>query len=119
MSDKIAYWVLGSTNTWVPSLHDTIIITAYQNYILELPTYTAISDSFGYSTLPTDFGFVFTFHCRYNLGYTITVQPPSGVNLYNENGDISTFGMAKGDTATLLCTYQGGTFRYEVLSRFN
>ena len=49
----------------------------------------------------------------------LTFGGGTGYNLYNQNGDVSTFGMAKGDSACILCTNQGGTFRYEVLSRFN
>ena len=40
-------------------------------------------------------------------------------NLHNENGDTSTFGMTKGDSACILCTNEGGFFRYEILSRYN
>ena len=121
ISDKIANVTLGQAGQiFDQSVYNFLMITSNSNYSYVLNTKSQMESMFGYSQsgLPTDFGYVFTIHCKYNCGYTITVEPPSGVNLYNQNGAISTFPMTKGDTATLLCTYQGGTFRYEMLSRY-
>lgn len=78
-----------------------------------LPTKTSIAKQFGYSTLPEDFGVVFTVIAKWDSAafYLMGVE--------NHNGYITNLGMAAGDVVRVLVTNINGVFVYKILSQYS
>lgn len=86
------------------------MVYASKNYNINLPTASSVASMFGYSSLPSDFAYVFTLVYRSGYGNTIYIQ-----NVRNHNGSTTSYGMASGDSLTLLCTNYP-SFHYQVLN---
>ena len=121
INNKAFYQIVSGSHSLDLGKYTYFIFSTSGSYSITLPDKTTVSYYFGYSSsssLPSDFAVVFWLHMKYNSTGTLTFGGGSGYNLYNQNGAISTFPMAVGDSACILCTNEGGTFRYEMLSRY-
>ena len=78
-----------------------------------LPTATTIAVYFGYSSLPTDFGIIFTLVCQWNSS-DILIR-----NIMNEDANTEDWRMAAGDVLMLLATNIHGNFHYKKLFYLN
>ncbi|MEG0646445.1 MAG: hypothetical protein RR471_04670 [Bacteroides sp.] len=101
----------GSGYTIDFSQSSLFFVYASQNYNITLPSASSVAYMFGYSSLPSDFAYVFTFVYNYNWGSTINLQ-----NIRDMNGNLMTLGMARGDVATLLCANYP-SFHYQLISQ--
>ena len=122
INNKAYYQFVSGSHSIDLGKYTYFLFNTSSSYSISFPDKYSVALQFGYSdssSIPSDFAVVFWLHMKYNASGTLTFGGGTGYNLYNQNGDISTLEMRKGDTATLLCTYQGGTFRYEMLSRYN
>ena len=88
------------------------IVYANRDISLTLPTYSEVASAFGYSTLPSDFGYMFTFIYKHNASYQISIN-----NLIAYNGETRTHNMRQGDVTTLLCTNYP-SFHYQMMYYF-
>jgi hypothetical protein len=68
---------------------------------------------FGLSSLPSDFGFVFTLVYNYNYGNQLTIN-----NIRNNNGSLVNCPMAAGDSMTILCA-KFPSFHYQVINHYS
>lgn len=84
-------------------------IYASQNYGVNLPTSSSVAYMFGYSSLPSDFGYVFTLVYNYNWGNRLTIN-----NVRDQNGNLTNIAMERGDVLTLLCSNYP-SFHYQKL----
>ncbi|KAA6302878.1 MAG: hypothetical protein EZS26_001048 [Candidatus Ordinivivax streblomastigis] len=90
---------------------NVFFIYGTSNYGVTLPSEANVADMFGYSTLPADFGFVFTLIYNYNYGNKLTIN-----DLRNNNGSLANIAMEKGDSLTVLCS-KFPAFHYQVIHR--
>lgn len=88
------------------------IVYANRDISLTLPTSSEVASAFGYSTLPSDFGYMFTFIYKHNASYQISIN-----NLIAYNGETRTHNMRQGDVTTLLCTNYP-SFHYQMMYYF-
>lgn len=100
----------GSGYTIDFSAYNVFCIYANTTYNINLPTASSVASMFGLSSLPSDFAYVFTLFYSYNWGGRVNIM-----NVRNQNGDTSNYGMAKGDSLTLLCCNYP-SFHYQVLN---
>lgn len=89
------------------------IIYANRNYNISLPTASSVASMFGYSSLPSDFGYMFTFIYRYDYANTVYLQ-----NVRDINGNITSYGLAKGDSIILCCSNYP-SFHYQMINHIN
>lgn len=89
------------------------IIYANRDYSISLPTASSVASMFGYSSLPSDFGYMFTFIYRYDYANTIYLQ-----NVRDINGNITSYGLAKGDSIILCCSNYP-SFHYQMINHIN
>lgn len=89
------------------------IIYANRNYDISLPTASSVASMFGYSSLPSDFGYMFTFIYRYDYANTVYLQ-----NVRDINGNITSYGLAKGDSIILCCSNYP-SFHYQMINHIN
>lgn len=93
------------------SQYSVFMIHSYGNYALNLPKESSVASMFGYSSLPSDFGFEFTLLLDTNSNDMVI----NGV--YNQDGWQGSLGMAKGDSMRLLCIKNSDSgFRYQVIN---
>lgn len=102
----------GSTYTIDFSQANIFIVYANRDISLTLPTSSEVALMFGYSTLPSDFGYMFTFIYKHNASYQISIN-----NLIAYNGETRTHNMRQGDVTTLLCTNYP-SFHYQMMYYF-
>ena len=88
-------------------------IYASQNYSVTLPSASSVAYMFGYSSLPSDFAYVFTFVYNYNWGSTLTFK-----NIRDYNGNLFNHAMARGDVLCLMIANYP-SFHYQLLWRGN
>lgn len=90
------------------------IFFVYANgtYNINLPTASSVAQMFGYSSLPSDFACIITFVYNYNWGGHINIM-----NVRNQNGGMSNYGMERGDSITLLCSNYP-TFHYQIINYY-
>ncbi len=103
----------GSSYTWDFSKNNVFFVYANTNYNVNLPVSSSVAYMFGLSSLPSDFGYMFTIIYNYNWSYQLTFM-----NLRDQNGNMTNVAMAKGDTLTLLCANYP-SFHYQVVHRQN
>lgn len=89
------------------------IIYANRNYNISLPAASSVASMFGYSSLPSDFGYMFTFIYRYDYANTVYLQ-----NVRDINGNITSYGLAKGDSIILCCSNYP-SFHYQMINHIN
>lgn len=89
------------------------IIYANRNYNISLPNASSVASMFGYSSLPSDFGYMFTFIYRYDYANTVYLQ-----NVRDINGNITSYGLAKGDSIILCCSNYP-SFHYQMINHIN
>lgn len=89
------------------------IIYANRDYNISLPTASSVASMFGYSSLPSDFGYMFTFIYRYDYANTVYLQ-----NVRDINGNITSYGLAKGDSIILCCSNYP-SFHYQMINHIN
>jgi hypothetical protein len=102
----------GSTYTIDFSQANIFIVYANRDISLTLPTSSEVASMFGYSTLPSDFGYMFTFIYKHNASYQISIN-----NLIAYNGETRTHNMRQGDVTTFLCTNYP-SFHYQMMYYF-
>lgn len=85
-------------------------IYANKTYNVTLPSSSSVASMFGYSSLPSDFAIVITFIYNYNWSGHINIM-----DVRNENGGLSNYGMERGDSLTLLCSNYP-SFHYQLLN---
>lgn len=95
------------------SKSNLFFIYASQNYSVNLPTESSVAYMFGYSSLPSDFAYVFTFVYNYNWGSTLTFK-----NIRDNNGNYFNHAMARGDVLCLMIA-KYPSFHYQLLWRGN
>jgi hypothetical protein len=83
------------------------------NYSVTLPTESSVASMFGYSTLPSDFGIVFTLIYNYNYGNRLTIN-----GLRDCNGNQVNIAMEKGDSLTIVCS-KYPAFHYQVINHYS
>lgn len=86
---------------------------SYADKTIDLPTASTVASMFGYSTLPSDFGYMFTLVYSYNHSYRVTLK-----NIRDINGNITTYTLARGDSAVLLCAAYP-SFHYQIINIVN
>lgn len=84
-------------------------VYANATYNVNLPPASSVASMFGYSSLPSDFACVFTLVYNYNWGGHVNIM-----NVRNQNGGLTNYGMEKGDTLMLLCANYP-SFHYQML----
>lgn len=91
---------------------DNNIFCLYANatYNINLPNASSVASMFGYSSLPSDFAYVFTLFYSYNWGGHVNIM-----NVRNQNGGTTNYGMERGDSLTLLCCNYP-SFHYQALN---
>ena len=91
---------------------DSNVFCVYANSTcnVNLPSASSVASMFGYSSLPSDFAYMFTLFYSYNWGGHINIM-----NVRNQNGGTSNYGMERGDSLTLLCCNYP-SFHYQVLN---
>lgn len=89
------------------------IIYANRNYNISLPNASSVASMFGYSSLPSDFGYMFTFIYRYDYANAVYLQ-----NVRDINGNITSYGLAKGDSIILCCSNYP-SFHYQMINHIN
>ena len=122
INNKAYYQFVSGSHSIELGKYTYFLFNTSSSYSIAFPDKFSIATQFGYSdssSLPYDFAVAFWLHMKYNASGTLTFGGGTGYNLYNQNGDIATFAMAAGDSACILCTNEGGTFRYEMLSRYS
>lgn len=92
------------------SQYNIFFVYANKTYNINLPSSSSVASMFGYSSLPSDFAIIFTFIYNYNWGGHINI-----LNVRNQNGGISNYGMERGDSLTLLCSNYP-SFHYQLLN---
>lgn len=92
------------------SQYNIFFVYANGTYNVNLPTSSSVASMFGYSYLPSDFAIVITFIYNYNWGGHINIM-----NVRNQNGGTSNYGMERGDSLTLLCSNYP-SFHYQLLN---
>lgn len=85
-------------------------IYANATYNVSLPSASSVASMFGYSSLPSDFAYVFTLFYSYNWGGHVNIM-----NVRNQNGGTTNYGMERGDSLTLLCCNYP-SFHYQALN---
>lgn len=103
----------GSGYTIDFSQANLFFVYANTTYNINLPSASSVASMFGYSSLPSDFACVFTLVYNYNWGGHINIM-----NVRNQNGGITNYGMERGDSLTLLCANYP-SFHYHALSYFS
>ena len=100
----------GSGYTMDFSQFNIFFVYANSTYNVTLPSASSVASMFGYSSLPSDFACVFTLVYNYNWGGHINIM-----NVRNQNGGTTNYGMEKGDSLTLLCANYP-SFHYQLLN---
>jgi hypothetical protein len=95
------------------SQHNVFFIYGTSSYSVTLPTESQVASMFSLSSLPSDFGFVFTLVYNYNYGNQLTIN-----GIRNNNGDTANYPMAKGDSLTILCA-KFPSFHYQVINHYS
>lgn len=103
----------GSSYTWDFSKNNVFFVYANRFYNVNLPSSSSVAYMFGFSSLPSDFGYMFTVIYNYNWGNQLTFM-----NVRDQNGNLINIAMQKGDTLTLLCANYP-SFHYQVVHRQN
>lgn len=92
------------------SQFNIFFVYANGTYNVNLPSSSSVASMFGYSSLPSDFACVFTLVYNYNWGGHINIM-----NVRNQNGGTSNYGMERGDSLTLLCSNYP-SFHYQLIN---
>lgn len=100
----------GSSYTMDFSQSNVFFVYANSTYNVNLPTASSVASMFGYSSLPSDFGYVFTLIYSYNWGGHINIM-----NVRNQDSGLSNYGMERGDSLTLLCANYP-SFHYQLIN---
>lgn len=103
----------GSGYTIDFSQFNIFFVYANSTYNVNLPSASSVATMFGYSSLPSDFACVFTLVYNYNWGGHINIM-----NVRNQNGGTTNYGMEKGDSLTLLCSNYP-SFHYQILNYYS
>lgn len=103
----------GTSYTWDFSKNNMFFVYANKNYNVNLPSSSSVAYMFGFSSLPSDFGYLFTVIYNYNWSYQLTFM-----NVRDQNGNLVNVAMQRGDTLTLLCANYP-SFHYQVVHRQN
>lgn len=113
-SNKVGYIDL-TGSTYKIDLPNKTIFYMYANAYssVTLPTASTIAVYFGYSSLPTDFGIIFTLVCQWN-SERIQIK-----NIMNEDAGYEDWDMAAGDVLMLMATNIHGNFHYKKLFYLN
>jgi hypothetical protein len=113
-SNKVGYIDL-TGSTYKIDLPNKNIFYMYANAYssVTLPTASTIAVYFGYSSLPTDFGIIFTLVCQWN-SERIQIK-----NIMNEDAGYEDWDMAAGDVLMLMATNIHGNFHYKKLFYLN
>ena len=106
---KTVYFT-GSGYTIDFSAANIFCVYANATYNVTLPSASSVANMFGYSSLPSDFAYVFTLFYSYNWGGRVNIM-----NVRNQNGGTTNYGMEKGDSLTLLCCNYP-SFHYQLLN---
>lgn len=106
---KTVYFT-GSGYTIDFSAANIFCIYANATYNVNLPSASSVASMFGYSSLPSDFAYVFTLFYNYNRSGRVNIM-----NVRNHNGGTTNYGMERGDSLTLLCCNYP-SFHYQVLN---
>ncbi len=100
----------GSGYTMDFSQYNIFFVYANKTYSVTLPPASSVASMFGYSSLPSDFACVFTLVYNHNWGNSLIFN-----NIYNANGDLTNYTMAKGDSIVVLCANYP-SFHYQILN---
>lgn len=95
------------------SQHNVFFIYGTANYSVTLPAESQVASMFSLSSLPSDFGFIFTLVYNYNYGNQLTVN-----GIKNNNGATVNCAMACGDSLTILCA-KFPSFHYQVINHYS
>jgi hypothetical protein len=94
------------------SQYNVFFIYGTSSYSVNLPAESQVASMFGLSSLPSDFGFVFTLVYNYNYGNQLTIN-----GIKNNNGGTVNCAMSCGDSMTILCA-KFPSFHYQVISHY-
>lgn len=92
------------------SKNNIFFIYASQSYNVNLPPASSVAYMFGLSSLPSDFGYMFTLIYNYNWGNRLTM-----LNVRDQNGNLTNIPMERGDSLTLLCANYP-SFHYQLVN---
>lgn len=103
----------GSGYTMDFSQSNIFFVYANATYNVNLPSASSVASMFGYSSLPSDFAYVFTLVYNYNWGGHINLM-----NVYHQNGGTTNYGMERGDSVILLCANYP-SFHYQIINYYS
>lgn len=103
----------GSGYTMDFSQSNIFFVYANATYNVNLPSASSVASMFGYSSLPSDFAYVFTLVYNYNWGGHINLM-----NVYHQNGGTMNYGMERGDSVILLCANYP-SFHYQIINYYS
>ena len=82
------------------------------SYSLNLPTQSQLASQFGYSSLPSNFCYVFTVIAAYG---TAAIEI---ANLIDRDWNTKSIEMTQGDALMIAAIYNGSTFVYKLINEY-
>ena len=101
-------------NTYSLAQRDFIMIYSYAEYTLYLPGLSYLQ-SLWPTGLVGAFCIRFTIHSRRDNAYNVIIGSQSGAEIYNQNGDVGSRTLGRGDTVDFVAIYTGSSFYYQVV----
>lgn len=108
-SNSYVFW-----DNYKLSQRNFIMIYSYADYTLYLPGQSQFELMFP-TTIAKPYCIRFTIHNRKSNGYNVTIGSTTGAETYNQNGDLGSRALGRGDMVEFAAIHDGSSFYYQVL----